>query len=82
MRFISDTHELHAEQTVAAARAGNTSLEKADAIRVADCQQYRSRRAAGRGGAGVGPSHGFDAPVQRLLATRLGAIRSSAAKRS
>jgi phthalate 4,5-cis-dihydrodiol dehydrogenase len=64
--YIATPHELHAEQTVAAARAGKHILvEKPMAIRVADCQAMIAAARAAGVALVVGPSHGFDAPVQR-----------------
>jgi phthalate 4,5-cis-dihydrodiol dehydrogenase len=68
--YIASPHALHAEQTVAAARAGKHVLvEKPMALDLADA----ARMIAAADSAGVrlivGPSHGFDAPV--LLARQL-----------
>lgn len=64
--YVATPHERHAEQAIAAARAGKHVLvEKPMAIRVADCQaMVEAARSAGIVLV-VGPSHGFDAPVQR-----------------
>jgi len=68
--YIASPHGLHAEQAIAAARAGKHVLvEKPMALNLADA----ARMIAAAETAGVrlivGPSHGFDAPV--LLARRL-----------
>ena len=78
--YIATPHELHAEQAIAALRAGKHVLvEKPMATTLADCA--RIERAAADAGKVlvVGPSHGFDAPVQaaaQLVASgRFGAVR-------
>lgn len=64
--YIATPHEIHAEQTIAALQAGKHVLvEKPMAIGLADCMAMEgAAREAGKVLV-VGPSHGFDAPVQR-----------------
>ncbi|GAC1585736.1 MAG: hypothetical protein NVS3B5_20100 [Sphingomicrobium sp.] len=71
---------MHAEQVIAALRAGKHVLvEKPMATSLADCA--RMERASAEAGKVlvVGPSHGFDAPVQvaaELVASgKYGAVR-------
>jgi phthalate 4,5-cis-dihydrodiol dehydrogenase len=78
--YIATPQELHARQTIAAAEAGKHILvEKPMATSVAECAAMI--RAAERAGVVllVGPSHGFDAQVQRAAeligAGTFGAIR-------
>lgn len=78
--YIASPHELHAEQTLAALEAGKHVLvEKPMAISLSDCAAMDA--AARRFGKVlmIGPSHGFDAPVQcaaELVSSgRLGRIR-------
>lgn len=63
--YIASPHEYHAEQTIAALRAGKHVLvEKPMATSVDDCAAMAvAARRAGRVLV-VGPSHGFDAPVR------------------
>ena len=64
--YIATPHEIHAEQTIAAVRAGKHVLvEKPMAIGLADC--IAMEKAAQEAGKiiVVGPSHGFDTPVQK-----------------
>ncbi len=63
--YIATPHELHAEQTVAALRAGRHVLvEKPMATTVAECARMAdAARQAGKVLI-VGPSHGFDEPVR------------------
>jgi phthalate 4,5-cis-dihydrodiol dehydrogenase len=68
--YIASPHGLHAEQAIAAARAGKHVLvEKPMALDLASAARMIAE--AERGGVRliVGPSHGFDAPV--LLARQL-----------
>lgn len=64
--YIATPHELHAQQAIAALRAGKHVLvEKPMATTVADCAAMEeAARQAGKVLL-VGPSHGFDAPVRR-----------------
>ena len=78
--YVATPHELHAEQAIAALRAGKHVLvEKPMATSLADCA--RMERASAEAGKVlvVGPSHGFDAPVQvaaELVASgKYGAVR-------
>ncbi|GFM31268.1 Gfo/Idh/MocA family protein [Novosphingobium sp. PY1] len=63
--YIASPHEFHAEQTIAALRAGKHVLvEKPMATGIRDCMAMEAAaRSSGRVLV-VGPSHGFDAPVQ------------------
>ena len=63
--YVATPHELHAEQSIAALRAGKHVLvEKPMATSVEDCAAMeRAARAAGKILV-VGPSHAFDAPVR------------------
>jgi phthalate 4,5-cis-dihydrodiol dehydrogenase len=64
--YIASPHELHASQTIAAAKAAkHVLLEKPMATTVADCRAMV--RAAADAGVVlvIGPSHGFDPPVRR-----------------
>lgn len=78
--YVATPHEFHAEQTIAAVRAGKHVLvEKPMAIGLEDCMAMEAAaREAGKVII-VGPSHGFDAPVQKaadLVASGdFGAIR-------
>jgi phthalate 4,5-cis-dihydrodiol dehydrogenase len=68
--YIASPHGLHAEQTVAAARAGKHVLvEKPMALDLADAARMIAAARTAGVRLVVGPSHGFDAPV--LLARRL-----------
>ncbi|MDX3908176.1 MAG: Gfo/Idh/MocA family oxidoreductase, partial [Pigmentiphaga sp.] len=67
--YIATPHELHAEQTIAALRAGKHVLvEKPMATSVADCGAMASAAAAAGRVLMVGPSHGFDEPVRQAAA--------------
>lgn len=63
--YIATPHEFHAQQTIAALHAGKHVLvEKPMATSVADCMDMEAAaRSTGRILV-IGPSHGFDAPVQ------------------
>lgn len=64
--YIASPHELHAEQAVAAARAGKHLLvEKPMALSLEACRAMRTAAEAGGVALLVGPSHGYDAPVVR-----------------
>ena len=68
--YIASPHGLHAEQAIAAARAGKHVLvEKPMALDLADAARMIAVAQAAGVRLIVGPSHGFDAPV--LLARRL-----------
>jgi len=64
--YIASPHELHAPQTIAATTAGKHVLvEKPMATNSADCREMVRAAAAAGVVLVVGPSHGFDPPVQR-----------------
>jgi phthalate 4,5-cis-dihydrodiol dehydrogenase len=64
--YVASPHELHAPQTIAAANAGKHVLvEKPMATSIADCRAMVSAAKAADIVLVVGPSHGFDPPVQR-----------------
>ena len=68
--YIASPHGLHAEQAIAAARAGKHVLvEKPMALDIADAARMIAACEAAGVWMIVGPSHGFDAPVR--LARRL-----------
>jgi phthalate 4,5-cis-dihydrodiol dehydrogenase len=62
--YIASPHGLHAEQAVAAARAGKQVLvEKPMALGLADCRAMRTAAEAAGVVLQVGPSHGYDPPI-------------------
>ena len=64
--YVASPHEFHAEQTIAALRAGKHVLvEKPMAIGIRDCMAMEAAERASGKVLVVGPSHGFDAPVQK-----------------
>tara|TARA_A100001391_G_scaffold204802_1_gene201813 strand:+ start:1263 stop:2447 length:1185 start_codon:yes stop_codon:yes gene_type:complete len=64
--YIATPHELHAKQVIAALRAGKHVLvEKPMATNVADCIAMDDVAKGSGRVLVVGPSHGFDAPVQK-----------------
>lgn len=64
--YIATPHEIHAEQTIAAVRAGKHVLvEKPMAIGLKDCMAMEAAAQEAGKIIVVGPSHGFDAPVQK-----------------
>ena len=68
--YVASPHPLHAEQAIAAARAGKHVLvEKPMALNLADAARMIAAAEASGVRLIVGPSHGFDAPV--LLARQL-----------
>jgi phthalate 4,5-cis-dihydrodiol dehydrogenase len=68
--YVASPHPLHAEQAIAAARAGKHVLvEKPMALSLADAAGMIAAAETSGVRLIVGPSHGFDAPV--LLAGRL-----------
>ncbi len=78
--YVATPHSLHAEQCIAAAKAGKHVLvEKPMALRLGECDAMIA--AARKAGVAliVGPSHGFDEPVReaaKLIASdRFGPLR-------
>lgn len=64
--YIASPHALHADQTIAAVNAGKHVLvEKPMATTVADCRAMVDAARIAQVVLMVGPSHGFDPPVQR-----------------
>ncbi len=64
--YIATPHEIHAEQTIAAVRAGKHVLvEKPMAIGLKDCMAMEAAAQEAGKIIIVGPSHGFDAPIQK-----------------
>jgi phthalate 4,5-cis-dihydrodiol dehydrogenase len=64
--YVASPHELHASQTIAAAKARKHVLvEKPMATGIADCRAMVDAANAADVVLVVGPSHGFDPPVQR-----------------
>lgn len=67
--YIASPHGLHAEQTIAALSAGKHVLvEKPMALSLQECRAMTEAAVAADRVLMVGPSHGFDAPVQRAAA--------------
>ena len=78
--YIATPHEFHAEQAIAALHAGKHVLvEKPMATTVADCLEMEAAARSSGKSLVVGPSHGFDAPVQRTAeligSEEFGAVR-------
>ncbi|MDQ8757427.1 Gfo/Idh/MocA family oxidoreductase [Sphingosinicella sp. LHD-64] len=78
--YIASPHQFHAEQAIAAARAGKHVLvEKPMATSHADCLAMAESAECAGVALIVGPSHGFDAPVHHaasIIASRtLGRVR-------
>jgi len=76
--YIATPHRLHAEQAVAAAKAGKHVLvEKPMALSIAECRAMAA--AAVKHGVHllVGPSHSFDAPIRKTkeLLPQFGRVR-------
>ena len=76
--YIATPHRLHAEQAVAAAKAGKHVLvEKPMALSLAECRAMAAAAAKYRVHLIVGPSHSFDAPIRRTkeLIPQFGRVR-------
>ncbi|WP_037556823.1 Gfo/Idh/MocA family oxidoreductase [Sphingopyxis sp. LC363] len=78
--YIATPHGLHSEQCIAAAKAGKHVLvEKPMALQLPECDAMIDAAQAAGTVLVVGPSHGFDEPVQeaaKLIATnRFGPLR-------
>lgn len=78
--YLASPHELHAMQAIAAARAGKHVLvEKPMALSLEDGRAMVDAARLAGVALLVGPSHGFDAPVQRVAdlisSGALGAVR-------
>lgn len=68
--YIAAPHQYHAEQAIAAARAGKAALvEKPMALTLDECRAMAGAARLAGTPLIIGPSHGFDAPV--ALARRL-----------
>jgi phthalate 4,5-cis-dihydrodiol dehydrogenase len=64
MIYVASPHQFHAEQAIAAARAGKAVLvEKPMALTLAECRAMADAARASGVPLIVGPSHAFDAPV-------------------
>lgn len=64
--YIATPHQFHADQSIAALKAGKHVLvEKPMATSIADCAAMAAAAEAAGKVLVVGPSHGFDEPVQR-----------------
>ncbi len=62
--YVAAPHRFHAEQAIAAARAGKAALvEKPMALTLAECRAMAAAADAAATPLIIGPSHGFDAPV-------------------
>jgi phthalate 4,5-cis-dihydrodiol dehydrogenase len=62
--YVASPHQFHAEQAIAAARAGKAVLvEKPMALTLAECRAMTDAARASAVPLIVGPSHAFDAPV-------------------
>ena len=76
--YIATPHRLHAEQAIAAARAGKHVLvEKPMALSLKECQAMADAAKKHRVRLIVGPSHSFDLPIRRTkeLIPRFGRVR-------
>jgi len=76
--YIATPHRFHAEQAVAAAKAGKHVLvEKPMALSIAECRAMAAAAAKHRVHMVVGPSHSFDAPIRRTkeLIPQFGRVR-------
>ena len=76
--YIATPHRFHAEQAVAAAKAGKHVLvEKPMALSVAECRAMAAAAAKHRVHMIVGPSHSFDAPIRKTkeLIPQFGRVR-------
>lgn len=78
--YIATPHQLHAAQTIAALQAGKHVLvEKPMATNIADCRAMVAAAERAQRALLVGPSHGFDAPVQQaaelVTSGRYGPVR-------
>ena len=76
--YIATPHRLHAEQAVAAARAGTHVLvEKPMALSIDECRAMGDAARKHRVHLIVGPSHSFDPPIRRTkeLIPRFGRVR-------
>jgi phthalate 4,5-cis-dihydrodiol dehydrogenase len=76
--YIATPHRFHAEQAVAAAKAGKHVLvEKPMALSIPECRAMAAAAAKHGVQMIVGPSHSFDAPIRkaRELIPRFGRVR-------
>jgi phthalate 4,5-cis-dihydrodiol dehydrogenase len=76
--YIATPHRFHAEQAVAAAKAGKHVLvEKPMALSLAECRAMAAAAKKHRVRLLVGPSHSFDAPIRKTkeLIAQYGRVR-------